>query len=150
MQRMLQVNAQEPEAGLTGPAWSCFGQDFRRIPIHPSVAGAIQTKLEVNKPEDEYEQEADRIADQVTATPAHSAASGLPPRVQRFSRQRNWQMDAAPASVDHALAGPGRPLDPAFLRSSIVNRIATEGSASQKTKLAPFVARLQAADNGVP
>ena len=36
------------------------------------------------------------------------------------------------------------------LRSIIVTRIATEGSASQKTKLAPFVVQLQAADNGVP
>src|SRR5262245_12912773 len=33
----------------------------------------LQTKLTVNEPGDVYEQEADRIADQVMATPAHTA-----------------------------------------------------------------------------
>ena len=74
----------------------------------------LQTKLKINEPGDIYEQEADRIADQVLATPAHSAVSGAPPRIQRFSGQSNGQMDAAPASVDHALASPGRPLEPAL------------------------------------
>ena len=48
------------------------------------------------------------------ATPAHPAVSGAPPRIQRFSGQSNGQMDAAPASVDQALASPGRPLEPAL------------------------------------
>ena len=74
----------------------------------------LQTKLKVNEPGDIYEQEADRIADQVMATPAHSAVSGAPPRIQRFSGQSTGQMDAAPASVDQALASPGRPLEPAL------------------------------------
>ena len=74
----------------------------------------LQTKLKVNEPGDIYEQEADRIADQVMATPAHPAVSGAPPRIQRFSGQSNGQMDAAPASVDQALASPGRPLEPAL------------------------------------
>src|SRR5215212_517979 len=64
----------------------------------------LQTKLKVNEPGDIYEQEADRIADQVLATPTHHAVSGAPPRIQRFSGHSNGQMDAAPASVDHALA----------------------------------------------
>ena len=68
----------------------------------------------VNEPGDIYEQEADRVADQVMATPAHHAVSGAPPRIQRFSGQSNGQMDAAPASVDQALASPGRPLEPAL------------------------------------
>ena len=74
----------------------------------------LQTKLAVNEPGDVYEQEADRIAEQVMAAPAHPAVSGAPPRIQRFSGQSNEQMDAAPASVDHALASPGRPLEPAL------------------------------------
>jgi uncharacterized protein DUF4157 len=74
----------------------------------------LQTKLKVNEPGDIYEQEADRIADQVLATPADPAVSGAPPRIQRFSGQSNVQMDVAPASVDHALASPGRPLEPAL------------------------------------
>ena len=74
----------------------------------------LQTKLKVNEPGDSYEQEADRIADQVMAAPAHSRVSGVGPGIQRFSGQSNGQMDAAPASVDHALASPGRPLEPAL------------------------------------
>jgi Domain of unknown function (DUF4157) len=74
----------------------------------------LQTKLQVNELGDVYEQEADRIADQVMSTPAHPAVRGAPPRIQRFSGQSNGQMDAAPASVDQALASPGRPLEPAL------------------------------------
>jgi hypothetical protein len=74
----------------------------------------IQTKLAVSEPGDIYEQEADRIADQVMATPAHHAVSGAPPRIQRFSGQSNGQVGAAPASVNQALASRGRPLEPAL------------------------------------
>jgi hypothetical protein len=74
----------------------------------------LQTKLKVNEPGDIYEREADRIADQVMSTTAQPDVSGAPPRIQRFSGQSNGQMDAAPASVDQALASPGRPLEPAL------------------------------------
>ena len=74
----------------------------------------LQTKLKVNEPGDIYEREADRIADQVMATPVHLAVSGAPPHIQRFSGQSNGQTEAAPASVDQALASPGRPLEPAL------------------------------------
>lgn len=42
-----------------------FGHDFGRIPIHSSPAEKIQTKLQLNKPGDRYEQEADSVADRV-------------------------------------------------------------------------------------
>jgi outer membrane protein OmpA-like peptidoglycan-associated protein len=74
----------------------------------------LQTKLKVNEPGDIYEQEADRIADQVMATPAHARVSGAPSRIQRYSGQSSGQMEAAPASVEQALASPGRPLEPAL------------------------------------
>ncbi len=89
-----------------------FGHDFSRIPTHSPTAGVIQTKLTINMPGDEYEQEADRIADQVMASPWHTGVRGAPPRIQRFSGQSNGHLDAAPASVDQALASPGRPLEP--------------------------------------
>jgi len=66
---MLQADAQEPEAGLIGPALPWFGHDFSRVPIHSPSAGAIQTKLAINKPGDEYEQEAGRIAERVMRMP---------------------------------------------------------------------------------
>jgi Domain of unknown function (DUF4157) len=93
---------------------SRFGHDFSRILIHSPTAGALQTKLAINQPGDEYEQEADRIADQVLAAPTHHAVSGAPPRIQRFSGQSNGQMDVAPANVDQALASPGGSLEPAL------------------------------------
>lgn len=66
---MLQTDAKEPEAELTGTASPRFGHDFSRIPIHHPAAGSIQTKLAINKPGDSYEQEADRITEQVMRTP---------------------------------------------------------------------------------
>lgn len=75
---------------------------------------SLQTKLKVNEPGDIYEQEADRIAGQVMATPVHSAVSGVPSRAQRFAGQPTGQADAAPASVDRVLASPGRPMEPAL------------------------------------
>src|SRR5829696_1733837 len=55
VQRMLQTNAEEREVGLTGTASPRFGHEFSRIPIHPPTAGAVQTKLAINKPGDTYE-----------------------------------------------------------------------------------------------
>lgn len=88
-------------AGVTG---ECEGCRKKRL--------GLQAKLKVNEPGDSYEQEADRVADQVLAAPAHSAVSGAPLRIQRVSASTG-QLDAAPASVDAALASPGRSLDPA-------------------------------------
>jgi len=70
----------------------------------------LQTKLMVNEPGDIYEREADRIADQMMAAPAHHAVNGAPPRIQRFAGQTT----TAPASVDRVLASSGRPLEPAL------------------------------------
>jgi hypothetical protein len=65
VQRMLQTHAEEPESGSTDTASPHFGHDFSRIPIHPPAAGVIQTKLAINQPGDEYEQEADHVSEQV-------------------------------------------------------------------------------------
>lgn len=71
----------------------------------------LQAKLAIGATNDPLEQEADRIADQVLATPPNSAVSSAPPRIQRFTGQSAGQADTAPASVDRVLASPGRPLD---------------------------------------
>jgi hypothetical protein len=81
----------------------------------------LQTKLKVNEPGDIYEQEADRIANQVMATPVHSTISSVPSRIQRFVGQTTGQTDMVPASVDQALASPGRPLEP-LLRQDMEQR----------------------------
>lgn len=98
-----------PTASLTGSCPECGSK--RRL----------QTKLRVGASNDPLEQEADQVADQVLAAPAHSAISGSPPRIQRFSGQVSGQSDAAPASVDRVLASPGSPLAPA-LRSDMEKR----------------------------
>jgi hypothetical protein len=91
-----------------------FAHDFTRIPVHAPAPITIQRKLTVNTPGDIYEQEAERITDQVMAKPAHHAVSGAPPHVQRLAQQPTGGEDAAPASVYQALATPGRPLEPAL------------------------------------
>ena len=72
--------------------------------------------MSINQPGDTYEQEADLVAEQALATPTHTDVSSAAPRIQRFLGQSNGQMGAVPASVDRALASPGRPLEPALRR----------------------------------
>jgi hypothetical protein len=79
--RLLQSNAEERNALLTGTALPHRGHDFARIPISPPKAGALQTKLAINKPGDEYEQEADRVAEQVMRMPAPTPGSPASPPV---------------------------------------------------------------------
>lgn len=79
---MLQTNSEELKAGLTGTTSSRYGHDFSRILIQPPVAGAIQTKLSISKPGDEYEQEADYVSEQVMRMPdphAHRKTPGHAP-----------------------------------------------------------------------
>jgi hypothetical protein len=81
----------------------------------------VQTKLKIGMSNDPLEQEADRVAAKVLATPVQPAASAAPPQIQRYSGQSNEQAETAPASVDQVLAGPGRPLD-ATLRQDMEQR----------------------------
>ena len=92
-------------AGMSGECQECGKKKMR-----------LQAKLLINEPGDIYEQEADRVADQVLSTPVRPAVGGTPPRIQRFSGQSNGQMKAAPASVDQTLASPGRPLESALTK----------------------------------
>ncbi len=74
----------------------------------------LQRKLSIGASNDPLELEADRVANQVMAAPAHPVVNGTAPRIQRFSGQSNGHMDAAPASVDQALVNSGQPLEPAL------------------------------------
>jgi hypothetical protein len=66
----------------------------------------LQTKLRINEPGDAYEQEADRVAAQVLAKPAHRDVRSAP-QIQRFSGQPNAETAAAPARVQHGFSDPG-------------------------------------------
>jgi hypothetical protein len=70
----------------------------------------LQAKLTINEGGDIYEQEAERIVDQVMAASSSPAAGRAPRCVQRFSGQLTGQLDVPSASVEHAVASPGRPL----------------------------------------
>jgi Domain of unknown function (DUF4157) len=74
----------------------------------------FQRKLAIGASDDPLELEADRVADQVLAEPAHSTVNTTTPRIQRLTGQAMKEAEAAPASVERVLAGPGRPLDPAL------------------------------------
>jgi hypothetical protein len=115
VQRMLQTNAEELKAGLTGTASPLFGHDFSRIPVHPPAARTIQAKLTVNTPSDIYEQEADAVTEQVM-----HMATPLAPNVQRQTQaekliQRKTTGDAqvqtAPPIAHEVLRSSGQPLD---------------------------------------
>jgi len=122
VQQMLQAQSQASEVVSTAPP------------------GVIQTKLAINKPGDKYEKKADRIADQVTAKPAHSKPSNAPPEVQRFAGSPTAQPATAPASVDQTLASPGMPLEHS-LRQDMEQRFGHDfsrvrvhtGSAAEKS-----------------
>src|SRR5829696_1432992 len=130
-QRMLETDAEELEAGLTSTAPPRFGHDFSRIPIHPPTAGAIQTKLAINNLGDDYEQEADRVSEQVMRMPepqlqhACACGGGCPKcqaeqpgqEYERLQTKRIRPSDlgqtTAPAIVHEVLRSSGQPLDPA-------------------------------------
>ena len=103
---------------------------FQGMPIHPPVGELIQPKLALNRPADEYEQEADRISEQVMRMPepqlqrACDCDGGClkcqrerPGRAnERLQTKRVQAGDtgpaAAPSIVHEVLARPGQPLDP--------------------------------------
>ena len=98
-----------PTSSLTGECAECKGKK------------RLQTKLTIGPSNDSLETEADRVADQVLATPANPAVSGASPRIQRYAGLPTGQADTAPASVERVLASPGRPLE-AALRQDMEQR----------------------------
>jgi hypothetical protein len=115
-------------AGPTGECEACRKKKGLRV----------QTKLKIHEPGDIYEQEAERIADQVF----HHSLTGAPLRTQCSAVQPTGQMDTAPRIVDEALASPGRPLEPA-LRQDMEERfghdfsrvrVHTEAAAAQSAQ----------------
>jgi len=74
----------------------------------------LQKKFNIGASNDPLEKEADRVADQVLAAPAHSTVSSATPSIQRLTGQVTGNLDTAPPSVDHVLSGSGRPLDSAL------------------------------------
>lgn len=128
--RLLQSSAEERNAVLVGTALPRLEHDFARIPVSPSKAGTLlQTKLAINKPGDEYEQEADRVAEQIMRMPEPqmqlACACGracpkcnteqLRPERERLQTKRvrasATERVSAPPMVHEVLQSPAQPLD---------------------------------------
>jgi hypothetical protein len=58
---------------------SSVGHAFGRTAIFPQQRPLIQAKLKVNSPHDEYEREADAVAEKVMMKPVSGALHGLSP-----------------------------------------------------------------------
>lgn len=65
VQGLQQSNSEERNPVSNGTASPYFGYDYSRTAVTSLRTGAIQAKLALNKPGDEYEQEADRVAEVV-------------------------------------------------------------------------------------
>jgi hypothetical protein len=80
---------------------------------------ALQRKLVIGASDDPYEREADRVAAAVLSAPVGQ----VPPRISRLAAPpgATGALGAAPPSVERALAGSGRPLDP-MLRDDMEQR----------------------------
>lgn len=109
-----QLLINSPDAGLLSQRKSAFGLPKSSLISEYEGKTRLQAKLTIGVSNDPLEQEADRVADQVLAAPAHSAVSGSAPRIQRFTGQAAGDAGTVPASVDRVLSGTGRPLDPAI------------------------------------
>ncbi|TBW12974.1 DUF4157 domain-containing protein [Azotobacter chroococcum subsp. isscasi] len=107
-----------PTASLTGECAECASKK------------RLQTKLTIGASNDPLELEADRVADQVMARPAHAGLSGASPCIRRFSGQQDGLVVEAPPSVDRVLASPGRPLELA-LRQDMEQRFGYDFSKVQ-------------------
>lgn len=87
----------------------------------------IQTKLTIGEANDEYEQEADRVADQVMAPQHNTLISTVAPHIQRLTGQAAGQMGFAPAGVAQTHSSLGSPLEPT-LRLDMEQRFGSDFS----------------------
>jgi Domain of unknown function (DUF4157) len=108
----------KPHRGHTGDGSPAslparWGHDFGQISIQPRAADPVQTELAINKPGDEYEQEADRISGEVMRMPEPAGRSvpSLGPLPARIGAGSLGQTPAPPIS-QAVLHSPGLPLDP--------------------------------------
>jgi hypothetical protein len=109
----------DPETrALMGPR---SGHDFSRIQVHSPVPTGIQPKLQVSTPNDRYEQEANRVADQVIRMLAPPQRQLQPAEEEDLLESRSTVQrraaggtggGEAPPIIQEVLSSPGRPLDP--------------------------------------
>jgi hypothetical protein len=87
--RFIEASAEEREDSPPTSSWSRYTHDFSRIPLHAKVHAEIQPKLTLNNPGDIYEQEADRVANQV-----------LHQKIPEKEQTQNVEIKAKVANID--------------------------------------------------
>jgi hypothetical protein len=108
-----QMSASNAEPHMRSPSCACGGGCPSCKNMKNSSRGILQAKLQVGAPDDAYEKEADRVADEILTTPSSNAISSkAPPLIQRLTSQTNGYKTTAPPSVESVLSGSGRSLDP--------------------------------------
>ena len=136
-------NRTKPRVHEASKAGLREGWNFTRIPVHTRAVPRLQAKLAINEPGDEYEQEADRVAEHVMRMPLAAGNMPMPtktePGLQRMctcggscddctknhgshehsllqraqSRGSTVAPGEAPPIVHEVLRSPGQPLDTA-------------------------------------
>ena len=123
-------------SGLTGTCSDCERKKLLGQPL--------QTKLRINEPGDEYEQEADRVAEQVmrVALPGKNVTIRSAPLLQRKANASSAGVSAAPPVVNEVLSSPGQPLnaatraffEPRFGYDFGIVRVHTDARASESAR----------------
>lgn len=107
----------EPDQSSRAQTGSGLGHDFGRVPVRMAAPLKIQPRLTTGIPGEKYEQETDRVAEQVVRTPdspnaKHPDGPGTDP-IRRLSLHAGAVPSAStPSTVHGALSSPGQPLDP--------------------------------------
>lgn len=112
LQRSLRSNAEERNTIFTSTPPPYFRHNFSRIPVSPRTSGALQAKLAVNTPRDEYEQEAERAAASFDGAGHHAD------KISTLSSGAPGSPPYAPPIVEQALNTPGVGLD-VFTRAAM-------------------------------
>jgi Domain of unknown function (DUF4157) len=121
VKRLLQVNAEAVKQDSAIATSTRFAHDFGRISVHDQVPPRIQPKLTVNTPSDSYEQQADRVSEQVMRMPEPrlqptGACGGAGPKCQtgqpgRGHEHLQMKLSAPGDAGFEVLSSPGQPLD---------------------------------------
>jgi Domain of unknown function (DUF4157) len=113
-QRLQRKWTSQPQAEeLKASSGTRFEHDFSGIPARSPVAGVIQPKLTVSTPGDAYEQEADRVAEQVMRMASPRQRRTTEEQLVQRKTVGDVQGQTAPPIVHEALSSPGQPLDSA-------------------------------------
>ncbi|HVF51967.1 MAG TPA: DUF4157 domain-containing protein [Pyrinomonadaceae bacterium] len=110
--RLLRNAPEKTVASPAGASASVSEHELGGVSTAARADSGIQAKLTVSSPGDVYEQEADRVADQVMRAPEAGPEGRSHSRQQAEGVESNRRTDeSVPRHIDEAVASPGQPLD---------------------------------------